>query len=193
MTLLLRVGHALGPFNPSVGAIARHHVVRVGWDTPKLHGEVERTTWEMALGHPTAELDPAVVDDLVARGLLVRVEETPEGRWAFARAHRVQPYGVGTLITEDGGRMVGTWSSPVATLDPEAFDIWAWAHLFPDLAAAAEGLAGASAIAVEDPDDDAPAPSAETVLDRLVHRLPELLAAEVLYLDVPRDGVRAAG
>ncbi|SCX45776.1 hypothetical protein SAMN03159343_1666 [Klenkia marina] len=181
MTLLLRVGHAMGPFYPSIGAFARHHVVRVGWDTPKLVGEVERVTWELAVGHPTADLDPALVDDLVARGLLVRVEETPEGRLAFARAHRVQPLGVGTLPTDDGGRVVGTWMSPVAELDPEAFDIWAWAHLFPDLDAAATGLTGASAIPGDDP---------AAVLDRLVHRLPELLAAEVLYLDVPRDGVR---
>jgi len=179
VTLLLRVGHALGPFHPAVGAFARHHVVRVGWENPNLTGEVERATWELALGHPTEDLDPALVDDLVRRRLVARVEETPEGRRAFARAHRVQPFGVGTVPTDDGGRVVGTWTRPAAALDPEAFDIWAWAHLFPDLAAAAAGLAGASAVAGDDPD---------AVLDRLVARLPELLAAEVLYLDVPRDG-----
>ncbi|SDF98183.1 hypothetical protein [Klenkia brasiliensis] len=178
MTLLLRVGHALGPFHPAPGAFARHHVVRVGWATPKLHGEVERSTWELAVGEPGDARNPAVVDALVGRGLLVRVEDTPEARGAFARAHRVQPLGLGTLGGEDGGRVVGTWVAPVATLDPEAFDIWAWAHLFPDLAAAAAGLAGASAVAGDDPD---------AVLERLVARLPELLAAGVLYLDVPRD------
>ncbi|MCO7221993.1 hypothetical protein [Klenkia sp. PcliD-1-E] len=178
MTLLLRVGHALGPFHPAPGAPARHHVVRVGWGTPKLQGEVERTTWELALGAPGDALDPQVVDALVGRGLLVRVEDTPGARRTFARAHRVQPLGLGTLAGEDGARVVGTWVSPTATLDPEAFDIWAWAHLFPDLAAAAAGLAGASAV----PGDDA-----DAVLERLVTRLPELLAAGVLYLDVPRD------
>lgn len=183
MTLLLRVGQALGPFHPAVGAFARHHVVRVGWENPNLVGEVERATWELAVGHPTEDLDQAVVDDLVRRRLVVRVEETPEGRRAFARTHRVQPYGVGTLATDDGGRVVGTWSSPVTALDPEAFDIWAWAHLFPDLEAAATGLAGATALAADEP---------EAALDRLVRRLPELLAAEVLYLDVRRDDVPPA-
>ncbi|SSC23032.1 Hypothetical protein KLENKIAIHU_1630, partial [Klenkia terrae] len=186
VTLLLRVGHALGPFHPAPGESARHHVVRIGWETPKLVGEAERTAWEHALGHPDPGTDPAVVDALVARGLVARVDDTREARIAFARAHRVQPLGMGTLATEDGGRVLGTWSRPSATTDPEAFDIWAWAHLFPTLEAAAAGLAGASSVA----DTGGPQPpTGDAVLDRLLDRLPELLAAELVYLDVPRDAV----
>lgn len=183
MTLLLRVGHDLGPFHPAPGVGPRHHVLRVGWTTPKLDG-AERTAWVRALGPPDPDTDPAVLDDLVARGLVARVADTAAARADFARGHRVQPLGSGTLATEDGGRVLGTWARPAATVDPEAFDIWAWAHLFPTLEAAAAGLAGASAVA--DTGSGEP-PTSAAVLDRLVERLPELLAAELLYLDVPRD------
>ncbi|SDP52402.1 hypothetical protein SAMN05660199_04128 [Klenkia soli] len=185
MTLLLRVGHALGPFHPAPGEFARHHVVRVGWETPKLVGEVERSAWERALGRPDPGTDPAVLDALVARGLVARVADSREARLAFARTHRVQPLGAGTLPTDDGGRVLGTWSRPGADADPEAFDIWAWAHLFPTLEAAAAGLAGASSIAAGGPQP----PTGDAVLDRLLERLPELMAAELLYLDLPRDAV----
>ena len=189
MTLLLRVGHALGPFHPAPGEPARHHLVRVGWSTPALVGEVERRTWEQAVGAPDPTVDPTVLDGLVARGLVARVADDRGSRIAFARGHRVQPLGSGTLSTEDGGRVLGTWARPVAAVDAEAFDIWTWAHLFPTLEAAAAGLAGASAIADT---GTAEPPTGDAVLDRLLVRLPELLAADLLYLDVPRDAADEA-
>ena len=191
--MLLPVGQALGPFHPARGAAARHHVVRVGWDTPKLTGDREVQTWQAAHRVERSALDPDVVAGLLARGLLVEVTRTPTGLEEFARRHRVQVQLLGQADVDDRHPVGLLGSAPVALLDDETFEFWAWGHLFADLWAAAQGLAsvteqtGTRPLGAPGLPDPASGPG--DLLDRIVADLPRLIDRGVLYLDVRRSPV----
>lgn len=203
MTRLLAVGHSLGPVHLAPGAPADHHAVRVGWQTHRLTDPDQVLAWRC--GHGAPDAPPASRDDvlcaaaaagvtdpegvlraLVAAGLVADVTDDDAGD--FARAHRVQPLlaGLGNSAddTLDSIGLVGL--PPTARVRPRVFEVWRWAHLWPDLWSAAEGLAAASA---GDGGDGGPSrPTAQDELPGLLDAVQVLLAAGAVYLDVARGG-----
>ena len=70
---------------------------------------------------------------------------------------------------------------PAVNVDPRVFEIWQWAHLWPSLWAACEGLAWV-ADETEDalPDDADP----DVVLDSVLEAMRTLISRNAVYLDL---------
>jgi len=202
--LVFPVGHYMGPFHPKVDAPAKHYIVRVGWDTPKLPDEAHLNIWALAHGLPdrtdttrwtrhaiieaAAEADMAdaagILDTLVGLGLIAEVTPgTPQAR-EFAEAHRVQALMIGIGNTPDDPILDGIGFAgipPVVKVRPRVFEIWQWAHLWPSLWAACEGLAWVAGEAEDaDPDDVDP----DAVLDSVLEAMRTLISRNAVYLDV---------
>ncbi|KQS73728.1 hypothetical protein [Modestobacter sp. Leaf380] len=200
MTRLLAVGHSMGPVHLTPGAAPDHHAVRIGWESHRLSDPDQVVVWRLAHGDPegvpaTPESvssaataagvrDPGgALASLVGPGLVVEVAE--ENAEAFARAHRVQPLlaGLGNSAEDlmDSIGLLGL--PPAARVRPRVFEVWRWAHLWPDLWSAAEGLAAAGA-----GDDGEPRSTAADELLGLLDAVQELLSAGAVHLDVARGG-----
>jgi len=202
--LVFPVGHFMGPFHPTRGAPARHFIVRVGWDTPKLPDEDHLDVWALAHGLPArigttpwtrdAVLAAArdggiadaetVLDTLVDLGLVAEVTPGTPGAVEFARRHRVQSLlvGLGNLPDDpllDGIGLPGL--PPMVRVEPRVFELWQWAHLWPDLWSACEALADAEqetgGTATADP---------ELTLGGALRALRVLVAHNAAYLDLAR-------
>ncbi|MGI8720968.1 MAG: hypothetical protein ACR2JG_01935 [Geodermatophilaceae bacterium] len=202
--LVFPVGHYMGPFHPSRNGPAKHHIVRVGWETPKLPNEEHVDIWALAHGLPTridtvrwtrqaiidaandAEMpDPAgILDSLADLGLITEVTPGTEQAREFADSYRLQSLliGLGNNPDDpvlDGIGLVGI--APIVKVRPRVFEIWQWAHLWPTVWAACEGLAYVAG-QVEGSNPDAADP--EKVLDLMFDAMRTLISRNAAYLDV---------
>ncbi len=199
--LVFPVGHYMGPFHPTQGAPAKHHIVRIGWNTPKLRDEAHFNIWALAHGMPSrlgtvpwtrqvlietateAEVPAAaeILDSLEALGLIVAVAPGSDGAREFAAAYRVRPLLIGLGNTADDQVLDGIGLPgipPLLKVRPRIFEIWQWAHLWPSIWAACEGFAS---VAGQAQDADAE-PAA--ILDFMLEALRTLIAHNAVYLDV---------
>ncbi len=198
------VGHYMGPFHPSRNGPAKHHIVRVGWETPKLPDEEHVDIWALAHGLPDrvettrwtrqaiieaaqdADMPDAaaILDNLAGLGLIAEVSPGTEQAREFAESYRLQSLliGLGNSPEDpilDGIGLIGI--PPVVKVRPRVFEIWQWAHLWPTIWAACEGLAYVSAQGA-DPSPETTEP--EQVLDLVLDSLRTLISRNAVYLDV---------
>jgi len=165
--IVLPIGHYHGAAHPGGGLPASYHLVRMGWEPVPLDDEGALDVWGFAHGLP-AELERTgvwgraevltaageagieeaeqVLDGLLDRGLVVELEPGTDEARDFARYHRVRPLllGLGRPPGEtlDGLGVPGLTTALRAA--PRVIEIWEWAHLWPDLWSACEGLAEAA-------------------------------------------------
>lgn len=198
-------GRALhGPLRPTRNEPARHHIVRVGWDTSTLPDEAHVDIWALAHGLP-ARLDstrwtrraivsaaadagtpdaPAILGNLAELGLIVEVSPGTEQAREFASSYRLHSLmiGLGNSPAEPDFDAIGfAGSPPMATVTPRVFEIWQWAHLWPTLWAACEGLAF---VAGETETGNAEDSDPERVLDLVIEAMRMLISRSAAYLDV---------
>lgn len=203
--LVFPVGHYMGPFHPKSNAPVQHHIVRVGWDTPKLPDEAHLDVWALAHGRPNAAasvrwtrqaiIDTAaqaeipgaaeILDTLAERGLIAEVSSGPGKAREFAEAYRIQSLMIGLGNTPEDPVLDGIGLAgipPVVKVRPRIFEFWQWAHLWPNLWAACEGLAWVAAQAQDGrrPEESDP----ETLLDFILEALRVLISHNAVYLDV---------
>lgn len=204
--LVFPVGHFMGPFHPSPNSAPKHYIVRVGWDTPKLADEAHFDVWALAHGLPArigtvpwtrdaivraardaGMTDPEpILDTLLGLGLIVEVVPgTPEAV-DFAKRYRVQSLliGLGNGPDEpvlDGIGLPGL--PPLVRVEPRVFELWQWAHLWPDLWSACEALAAAAHETGGDSEESQP----ERGLDFALSALRTLIAHNAAYLDTARQ------
>lgn len=198
------VGHYMGPFHPSRNAPARHHIVRVGWETPKLPDEAHVDIWALAHGLP-ARVDAvrwtraaiveaaddagmpdaaAILDSLAELGLIAEVSPgTPQAR-EFAESYRLHSLMIGLGNSpqdpvHDGIGFAGM--PPVVKVAPRVYEIWQWAHVWPNVWAACEGLAWVAGEADGSDADDA---DVDQVLDLVLTAMRTLISRNAAYLDV---------
>ncbi|MDQ3716100.1 MAG: hypothetical protein M3381_08810 [Actinomycetota bacterium] len=202
--LVFPVGHYMGPFHPSRNGPAKHHIVRVGWETPKLPDEEHVDIWALAHGLPNridtvrwtrqaiidaandAEMPDAagILDSLAGLGLIAEVTPGTEQAREFADSYRLQSLliGLGNSPDDpvlDGIGLVGI--EPIVKVRPRVFEIWQWAHLWPTVWAACEGLAYvAGQVEGSNPDSADP----EKVLDLMFDAMRTLISRNAAYLDV---------
>lgn len=201
--LVFPVGHYMGPFHPTQGAPVQHHIVRVGWDTPKLPDQAHFDIWALAHGLPSrqgalrwtrqaiigtaeqADLPGAgdILDSLADLGLIVGVAPGTEQAREFAESYRLRSLliGLGNTAEDpvlDGIGLAGI--APLVKVRPRVFEIWQWAHLWPSVWAACEGLAWvASQTEQPSPGDAEPA----ALLDFMLVALGTLISHNAIYLD----------
>ena len=104
--LVFPIGHYLGPFYPGENAPLKHHIVRVGWGTPKLPDDDHMSLWALSHGmssrigttpwtrravedaaHEGGMNDPApIFDTLLKLGVVVELGDPME----FAKRYRMQ-------------------------------------------------------------------------------------------------------
>lgn len=198
------VGHYMGPFHPKLDGPAKHHIVRVGWDTPKLPDEAHVDIWALAHGLPARVATvrwtraaiieaadeagmpdaPAILDNLAGLGLIVEVmPQTPQAR-EFATSYRLQALMTGLGNSPDDPVLDGIGIAglgPAVKVRPRVFEVWQWVHLWPSLWAASEGLAWvAREVGSTRPDDLDP----EKKLDFMLEAIRTLISCNAVYLDV---------
>jgi len=202
--LVFPVGHYMGPFHPTRGAPPKHHIVRVGWDTPKLPDQAHVEIWALAHGLP-AQADTvrwtrraivetaqdagmpdaaAILDRLAELGLIAEVGPRTEQTREFAGSYRLQSLLIGLGNTPGDPALEGIGVAglpPAVNVDPRVFEIWQWAHLWPSVWAACEGLAWVAGQAQGARPDDA---DPEKLLEVMIGAIRTLIARNAVYLDV---------
>jgi hypothetical protein len=194
----------MGPFHPTRGGPAKHHIVRVGWETPKLPDEAHVDIWALAHGMlaqgnairwtrraiieaaDKADMPDAaaILDNLAKLGLIVEVTPGTEQAREFASSYRLQSLLIGLGNSPDDPMLdaIGLAGvTPMVKVRPRVYEIWQWAHLWPTLWAACEGLASA-AEETEEGSTDAADP--EQVLDLMFEAMRTLISSNAAYLDV---------
>lgn len=199
----------MGPFHPRRNEPAKHHIVRVARDTPKLPDEAHVNIWALAHGLParldtvrwtrqtiidTAEdagmVDAAgILDNLAGLGLIAEVGPGTEQVREFAESYRLQSLliGLGNAPDDpflDGIGLVGL--PPVVKVRARVFEIWQWAHLWPSIWAACQGLAWVAGQAEAATPEDA---DPETLLDVMLSAIRTLISRNAVYLDMARAPV----
>ncbi len=199
------VGHYMGPFHPDVDAPVKHHIVRVGWNTPKLPDEAHLNVWALAHGLPggpdttrwtrqaiidaadEAEMPDAeaILDTLAGLGLIAEVTPgTPQAR-EFAESYRLNALMIGLGNSPDDPVLDAIGLAglpPVLKVRPRIFEVWQWAHLWPSLWSACEGLAWVAGEAEEArPSEDT---DPDALLDFMIEAIRHLISANAVYLDV---------
>lgn len=207
VALLFPVGHYMGPFHPGRGAPPKHHIVRVGRDTPKLPDETHFDVWALSHGLPArighmpwtrqavarvatdaGVPDPeAVLDSLLELGLVVEVVPGTPGAVDFARRHRVHSLliGLGNGPEDpflDGIGLPGL--PPLARVEPRVYELWQWAHLWPDLWSACQGFTEAARESGASGEEE---PDPARWLDVALGDLRTLIAHNAAYLDTARQ------
>ncbi len=202
--LVFPVGHYMGPFHPSRNGPAKHHIIRVGWETPKLPNEAHVDIWGLAHGLPDRAVDirwtrraiidaaddaemsdaAAILDRLAELGLIAEVSPGTEQAREFAESYRLQSLLIGLGNSPDDPvldaiGLVGI--PPVVKVRPRVYEIWQWAHLWPNLWAACEGLAYVAAQGERSSPD---ATDPERVLDLVLESMRTLISRNAAYLDV---------
>lgn len=151
--LLVPVGHDLGVLYPEPGADQHRQQIRAGADVVELE-DMDFAIWLLAhgvgdqdrptrasviesaqrLGLPVATIADAV-DRFLVSGLLVEVEPTGESAVLFAEQHQLVPLmlGLGPDQEQPWLQTIGLLNQPVAQVSSAMYDVWAWAHLAPQL------------------------------------------------------------
>lgn len=214
--LVFPVGHYMGPFHPSEGAPVKHHIIRVGWDTPKLPDESHLDIWALAHGLPSrldtvpwtrqAIVDAAddagmpdaaaILDSLAGWGVITEVTPGTAQAREFAESHRLQSLLIGLGNSPDDPVLDGIGLAGIPAMvkvRPRVFEIWQWAHLWPSVWAACEGLASVAGQAEgARPEDGDP----DVFLDFMLESIRMLVSHSAAYLDVtpsPRTAPAVTG
>lgn len=201
--VLLPVGHLLGPFFATADADLPESVdIRLGRDVAPLppdvyvvwaaaHGEPERvakapmTRSGLVSAVKDAVTEPTrYIDELLGRGLLVRLPQTFNDRRAFARSHRVLPLalGLGNSAEQPEAFTVGMVSSPALLLSASVFMPWMFGYQYPTLWQVCENVALTSNQTLGNkvrPDE---------LLADMVKLLPLLVSTGCAYTDRRSDG-----
>jgi hypothetical protein len=130
-----------------------------------------------------ADAEPAL-EDLLDQGLVVEVTpDDAESVTRFARSHRLQPLLTGIGHDQEHPLdMIGIAGLVVALeAMPRVFEVWQWAHLWPDLWSAGQALAGAAA---GQPDSPRSETDPDEVLAFVVGAVHTLVRHGAAYLDV---------
>jgi hypothetical protein len=198
--LLVPVGHDLGVLYPEPGSDQRRQQIRAGADVVELE-DMDFAIWLLAhgmgdqdrptraslnasaqrLGLPAATIDDAV-DRFLVSGLLVEVQPSGESAVLFAEQHQLVPLmlGLGPDQEQPWLQTIGLLNQPVVQVSSPMYDVWAWAHLAPQLwtgchdAAEVARLAGAT-----DPEELDP----RRVLAGLLGSVHALLCVRAAYFD----------
>lgn len=200
--IVFPVGHYMGPFHPGKDAPAKHHIVRVGWDTPKLPDEDHVDIWALAHGLP-ARMDTrwtrraiieaaddadmpnagATLGSLADLGLIAEVSPGTEQAREFADSYRLQSLMIGLGPDPEDPLLDGIGILGMAALKVRrrVLEIWQWAHLFPTIWAACEGLAWvAGEVDGTRPGETDP----DKVLEVMLDAIRTLISRNAVYLDV---------
>jgi len=201
----------MGPFHPTLGGPPKHHIVRVGWNTPKLQDEAHFDIWALAHGLPAemstepwtrqALIDAAddaekpgaatILDNLVELGLVVEVARGSDRAREFANSYCVRSLLMGLGNTREDPARDGIGIAglpPILKVRPRVFEIWQWAHLWPTIWSACEGIA-----LVTNPVEGSGAEHAspESVLDFMLDAFRDLISHGAIYLDLQTTTRRA--
>jgi hypothetical protein len=194
------VGHDLGVLYPEPGSDQRRQQIRAGADVVELE-DMDFAIWLLAhgvddqdrptrtslvasaqrLGLPAATIDDAV-DRFLVSGLLVEVQPAGDSAVLFAEQHQLVPLmlGLGPDQEQPWLQTIGLLNQPVAQVSSAMYDVWAWAHLAPQLwtgchdAAEVARRAGATDPAELDP---------RRVLAGLLGSVHALLCVRAAYFD----------
>ena len=198
------VGHYMGPFHPRRHEPPKHHIVRVGWETPKLPDEAHVDIWALAHGLPArvdtvrwtrqAIIDAAddagmpdaaaILDSLADLGLIAEVIPGTAQAREFAGFYRLQSLLIGLGNSPEDPVLDGIGVAgmpPVVKVRPRVFEIWEWAHLWPSVWSACEGLAWVAGEADGTHSDQA---DPVKVLDVMFEAMRTLISRNAAYLDV---------
>jgi hypothetical protein len=208
--LVFPVGHYLGARYDS-GPVPSHEI-RIGWEIVSLPDGDDFDVWTLAHGQPpwpagrewtTADLRAAATDvgvrepgevsgGLLDSGALVEVEPAGDAMVAFAAAYRFEPLliGLGNGPDERLDRIGIPGLLAAARVTPRVYELWQWAHLWPDLWAACEALAAASVELDQDVQDES---DPHRVLAFALGAVQLLIAHGVGYLDAARVPREARG
>lgn len=200
--LIFPVGHYMGPFHPARGVPANHHVARVGWKSAKLPDQAHVDVWLLAHGvadqveapwtreaiaeaahgyHRTKVHD--IIDSLLSLGLLTVVRSGTDQAVEFAYHYRIRPLLVGLGNEPENPARTGIGLpglAPLLEVDASDFEIWQWAHLWPNIWSACEGLAQAGREAGGGSSSNLHPAS---VLASMIRSMRTLLAKNAIYLD----------
>lgn len=204
--LIFPIGHYLGAFHPDRDAPAQHYVVRVGWDTPKLPDAPHRDVWLLTHDLTAAEASAgtrdaiarsasdagianahSIIDTLLGLGVLALVRPGTEQAAEFAHSYRLQSLLVGLGNVPDGPDVRGIGLPglpPLLEVPPSDFEIWQWAHLWPSIWSACEGLAAAAS---EDGATTRATARSSDVLEPMLGAIRTLIAANAIYLDTAAE------
>jgi len=194
--LLVPVGHDLGVRYPVAGSAEHHQQVRAGTELAELD-DLEFTVWLLChgvsaeerpnrttvpaaaaeLGLPAHQVEQAL-KRLVADGLAVELDPQAGSAVAFAQGHQLVPLMLG--VDQDGLRAIGLLQKPLIHVSSALYDLWAWAHLAPQLWAACQDAAEVTQLAgLVDPDEIDP----RRILAGLLTAVHPLLGVRAAYFD----------
>jgi len=196
--LLVPVGHDVGALYGQQGG--RCQQIRAGRDLVEL-SDPEYVLWLLAHGNAgveqptrvsvlalaeeaglgTDDTEP-IVDQLVSDGLLAEVAPEAESAVEFAQRHQLVPLmmGLGPDQEQPGLQTIGLLGQPIAQVSGAVYDVWAWAHLTPQLWLACQDAAEvARRIGVTAPGET----EARDVLTGILRSLHGLLSVRAAYVD----------
>jgi hypothetical protein len=200
--LLLPVGHDVGVRYAADGG--RCQQVRAGMNLVELsdpeyvvwllaHGTGDQdrpTRSSVAAGAERLELSPtdfkAIADQLLSVGLLAEVDPESGPAVDFAQRHQLIPLlmGLGPDHNQADLQTIGLLGQPIAQVSGAVYDVWAWAHLTPQLWIACQDAAEvARRVGVTAPEET----EAREVLTGILRSVHGLLCVRAAYLD--RRGV----
>jgi hypothetical protein len=138
----------------------------------------------------TAEMPnaAAILDTLADLGLIAEVRPGTEQAREFAGSYRLQSLMIGLGNSPEDPVLDGIGLAgipPVVKVRPRVFEIWQWAHLWPSLWAACEGLAWVAGQAAQVEEADRPKEAdPEALLDFVLEATRTLMWRNAVYLDV---------
>lgn len=205
--LLFPVGHPLGPHHPARGEPPAYHGLRIGWSSLRLPDREHADLWALTRGLPErldarvwdreavleaaaeARIDEAEarLDHLVELGAVAEVHFATAQAVEFARTHLVQAMLVGLGNSADPAEPPGIGIPglpPVVRVDPEVYEIWQLAPLWPTLWGGCESFAKVDRDHGETRADRI---HPERVLDRFLTAIRVLIAHHAVFLDRARD------
>ncbi|MFF1817251.1 hypothetical protein ACFVWG_08135 [Kribbella sp. NPDC058245] len=194
--LLLPIGHDMGVRHGGDGN--RYQQVRAGMDLVELTGP-EYLVWLLAHGinaadRPTRssvtvaaeqleiprDTTAAIIDRMVADGLLAAVDPVAGSAVPFAERHQLVPLLMGLGQDEDSLPTIGLFGQPLAAVSGAVYDVWVWAHLTPHLWIACQDAAEVARRAgVTEPAET----EADGVLAGILQAVHGLLSVRAAYLD----------
>jgi hypothetical protein len=206
--LIFPIGHYMGAFYPKVGALLKYRKLRVGLDVKQLPGDERFGIWALSHGLPD-ELEKvawtrsqliraatrielpnpaALLDELIAQGVVARVTPGTDDAVEFARRYRIQPLMMGLGNTpEDPMRFslgfVG--APPVVKINDFLYLLWQfgrWDSIWETAAMFAKADSDAGRV-----------PDPERVLGQILGQLHVLLSHNAAYLDEVLPPLQAAG
>lgn len=207
--LIFPVGHYVGAHYPRAGAELDFHVVRIGWEIYSLEGDEQFAVWALAHGVPGPDGDdilpwtrftlegaarasgvpvvPAVVDDLLAKDLIVEVTPGSSDAVEFAQVCRVRSLLIGLGNSADDPSHYGIGvadGNPIVQVPTFTYELWSWGHTCDSLWHTCQVLAQSGRQVAP---GNAELTDPERVLARCLSAIQHLIAHGAVYLDEARE------